>query len=74
MTSVEGNRRLVGVSYKMYFDQDKHDKYLDAILETVPEVLPTLNRSTDVFIIPDFLHIIPYVHKGQTVVFHAILE
>ncbi|MCO5565624.1 hypothetical protein L7F22_019298 [Adiantum nelumboides] len=63
MTSTEGNRRLVGVSYKMYFDQEKHDKYLDTILETVPQVLPTLNRPTDVFIIPDFLHIIPYVQK-----------
>lgn len=63
MTSTEQNRRLVGVSYKMYFDQEKHDQYLQTILETVPPVLPTLNRATDVFIIPDFLHIIPYVQK-----------
>jgi triosephosphate isomerase len=57
----EDRRRLVGVSYKMYFDRQKHDEYLRSILDTVPEVLPTLKRQTDVFIIPDFLHIIPYV-------------
>lgn len=56
-------RRLVGVSYKMYFDQAKHDNYLTTILQSVPPVLPTLNVPTDVFIIPDFLHIIPYVQQ-----------
>ena len=53
-------RRLVGVSYKMYFDHQKHQSYLDAILASVPPVLPKLAHQTDVFIIPDFLHILAY--------------
>lgn len=57
------SKRLVGVSYKMYFDAAKHGSYLAAALDSVPPVLPTLNHPTDVFIIPDFLHIIPYVQQ-----------
>lgn len=53
-------RRLVGVSYKMYFDHEKHHSYLDSILQSVPPVLDQLQHPTDVFIIPDFLHILDY--------------
>lgn len=64
MTSGQaGRRRLVGVSYKMYFDHQKHKTYLDSILETVPPILSKLNHETDVFIIPDFLHILDYSQR-----------
>jgi len=59
-------RRLVGVSYKMYFDHQKHKSYLDSILESVPPILPKLNHQTDVFIIPDFLHILNYTEKVKS--------
>lgn len=63
MSAEPANRRLVGVSYKMYFDMAKHDSYLGDVLRSVPGVLPTLNVPTDVFVIPDFMHIIPYVER-----------
>ncbi|UZJ53379.1 hypothetical protein CBS101457_002699 [Exobasidium rhododendri] len=62
-TVSNSSRRLVGVSYKMYFDHQKHDDYLKTILDTVPSTLPKLNRETDVFIVPDFLHILDYSRK-----------
>jgi triosephosphate isomerase len=56
-TSSQSPRRLVGVSYKMYFDHKKHAEYVKTVLEIVPPVLPQLNRETDIFLIPDFLHV-----------------
>ncbi|PWN43755.1 mitochondrial triosephosphate isomerase [Ceraceosorus guamensis] len=53
-------RRLVGVSYKMYFDLAKTNDYLEAVLPPLSRLITSLNQPTDVFVIPDFLTILPY--------------
>ncbi|PWN93414.1 Triosephosphate isomerase [Acaromyces ingoldii] len=65
MTTTESGkrRRLVGVSTKMYFDLAKSKSYLDAVLSSVPSLLAELREPTDVFVIPDFVNIIPYAER-----------
>ncbi|EPQ29723.1 uncharacterized protein PFL1_02943 [Pseudozyma flocculosa PF-1] len=46
---------LVGVSFKMYFDLPKTQAYINHTLSLLASALPTLQRQTDVFVIPDFV-------------------
>ncbi|KDN52613.1 Triosephosphate isomerase [Tilletiaria anomala UBC 951] len=58
-TSAPSPHRLVGVSTKMYFDLAKTAQYTSQVLSHLQHFLPKLHQSTDVFLIPDFLSIIP---------------
>ena len=60
MSAVPARRRLVGVSYKMYFDLQKTDAYLQAVLPHLPSLLDSLRRDVDVFVIPDFVSLLSY--------------
>ncbi|PWZ03830.1 Triosephosphate isomerase [Testicularia cyperi] len=53
--SSSSRRPLVGVSFKMYFDIDKTQAYLDESISLVEQTMPTLDKPTDVFVIPDFV-------------------
>ncbi|KAN0065057.1 hypothetical protein ACQY0O_001552 [Thecaphora frezii] len=50
-----GRKPLVGVSFKMYFDVPKTHDYINQTLKLLTSTLPSLDKPTEIFVIPDFV-------------------
>lgn len=59
MTSSPARRRLIGLSSKMYFSLKKTQDYTSDLLAVLPTIPDDQLSKVDVFLIPDFITVIP---------------